>query len=124
LGKDTDNKRIDDIDKLQAKIRKRKGGRGRTRMSDSAKMKIILSKLDPVEFMDPDKPGFRYGHYPGEILGFIPRTRNWRDTKIIDKLEDSGFITCRGARHDERGDKYCYRTERGKRFLDSLQHLN
>ena len=121
MVKSTDNKRIDDIEQL---VRKRKGGRGRTRMGDTAKMKIILSKLDPVEFMDPDKPGFRRGHYPGEILGFIPKTRNWRDTKIIDELEGSGFIECRVARHDERGDKYCYRTERGKQFLNSLQHLN
>jgi len=122
LGKSTDNKRIDDIGEL---VRKRKGGRGRTRMGDTAKMKIILSKLDPVEFMDPDKPGFRRGHYPGEILGFIPRTRNWRDTKIIDKLEDSGFITCREPQPNDifQKTKYYYRTERGTMFLNSLNHI-
>ena len=91
MGKDTDNKIIDDIDKLQAQIRKRKGGRGRLRLSDGAKWKIILSKLDHEKFMDPNKPGFRVGHYPGQILRFIPRTRNYRDTKIIAELEGGWF---------------------------------
>ena len=92
MGKVTGNKRIDDVDKL---VRKRRGGGGRERLRPSNKWKIILSKLDPEEFMDPNKPGFRVGHYPGQILRFIPRTRNYRDTKIIADLENGGFITCR-----------------------------
>ena len=122
MGKATDDKIIDDVTKL---VRKRKGGKGRSRLPDSAKMRIILSKLDPVEFMDPNKPGFRRGHYPGEILGFIPRTRNYRDTKIIAELEEGGFITCREPRHNDifQKTKYCYRTEVGQRFLDNLNRL-
>ena len=120
MGKDTDDKIIDDIGKL---VRKRKGGSGRLRLRPSTKWKIILSKLDPEKFMDPNKPGFRIGHYPGQILKFIPRTRNYRDTKLIVELEESGFITCRKPRPDERGSKYCYRTESGKQFLDQLNRI-
>jgi len=125
LGKVTDNKRIDDITKLAELVRKRRGGGGRERLRPGNKWKIILSKLDPEEFMDPNKPGFRVGHYPGQILRFIPRTRNYRDTKIIAELEEGGFITCRESRHNDifQKTKYCYRTEAGQRFLDNLNRL-
>ena len=78
MGKDTDNKRIDDIDKL---VRKRQGGRGKSRLGDSAVMQIILERLDPEETME-----YRVGHHPSQMLRFIPRTINYRYTKIIDLL--------------------------------------
>ena len=115
LGKVTDDKIIDDVTKL---VRKKQGGRGRRRLSDTAVMQIILERLDPEETME-----YRPGYIPAQMLRFIPRTINWRYTKIIDKLEESGFITCRKPRPDERGSKYCYRTERGKIFLESLNRL-
>ena len=122
MGKVTNDKIIDDVDKL---VRKRKGGSGRGRLRPGKKYQIILSKLDPEEFMDPNKPGFRVGHYPGQILRFIPRTRNYRDTKIIAELEEGGFITCREPQSNDifQKTKYCYRTERGTMFLNSLNHI-
>ena len=115
MGKDTDNKRIDDFSKL---VRKRQGGRGKSRLGDSAVMQIILERLEPEEAME-----YRVGHHPSQMLRFIPRTINYRYTKIIDRLEESGFITCRKPRPDERGSKYCFRTESGKKFLDSLNRI-
>ena len=116
MVKSTDNKRIDDIDKL---VRKRQGGRGKSRLGDSAVMQIILERLEPEETME-----YRVGHHPSQMLRFIPRTINYGYTEIIDQLEESGFITCRKPRPDERGSKYCYRTESGKQFLDQLNRIH
>ena len=113
LGKDTDNKRIDDIDKL---VRKRKGGRGRSRLTDSAKMRIILSKLESAKYMD-----YRPGHSSAQILRFIPRSENWTDTKIIEKLVNGEHIVSREGRADERGEKYFYKTEKGESFRVMLE---
>ena len=115
MGKATDDKIIDDVTKL---VRKRQGGRGRRRLSDTAVMQIILERLDPEETME-----YRPGHHPSQMLRFIPRTINYGYTEIIDQLEESGFITCRKPRPDERGSKYCYRTESGKQFLDQLNRI-
>ena len=115
MGKATDDKIIDDVTKL---VRKKQGGRGRRRLRNTTVMRIILERLDPEEMME-----YRPGYHPSQMLRFIPRTINWRYTKIIDKLEDSGFITCRKPRPDERGSKYCYRTESGKQFLDQLNRI-
>ena len=82
-------------------------------------MQIILERLEPEEAME-----YRVGHHPSQMLRFIPRTINYRYTKIIDRLEESGFITCRKPRPDERGSKYCYRTESGKQFLDQLNRIH
>ena len=115
MGKATDDKIIDDVTKL---VRKKQGGRGRRRLSDTAVMQIILERLEPEEAME-----YRVGHHPSQMLRFIPRTINYGYTEIIDQLEESDFITCRKPRPDERGSKYCYRTERGKIFLESLNRL-
>ena len=116
MGKPTDDKIIDDVTKL---VRKRQGGRGRRRLRNTTVMRIILERLDPEETME-----YRPGYIPAQMLRFIPRTINWRYTKIIDQLEESGFITCRKPRPDERGSKYCYRTESGKQFLDQLNRIH
>ena len=115
MGKATDDKIIDDVTKL---VRKRQGGRGRRRLKNAAVMQIILERLDPEEIMEQ-----RPGHHPSQMLRFIPRTINYGYTEIIDQLEESGFITCRKPRPDERGSKYCYRTESGKQFLDQLNRI-
>ena len=117
MGKATDDKIIDDVDKL---VRKKQGGRGRRRLSNTAIMQIILERLDPEETME-----YRPGYIPAQMLRFIPRTINWRYTKIIDKLEDSGFITCREPQPNDifQKTKYYYRTERGTMFLNSLNHI-
>ena len=117
MGKATDDKIIDDVDKL---VRKKQGGRGRRRLSNTAVMQIILERLEPEETME-----YRSGYIPAQMLRFIPRTINWRYTKIIERLEESGFITCREPRPNDifQKTKYCYRTERGKQFLDSLKHI-
>ena len=117
MGKATDNKIIDDVTKL---VRKKQGGRGRRRLSDTAVMQIILERLDPEEMME-----YRPGYHPSQMLRFIPRTINYGYTEIIDQLEDSGFITCREPRHNDifQKTKYCYRTERGTMFLNSLNHI-
>ena len=80
---------------------------------------FILERLSSEETME-----YQLGHHPGQMLRFIPRTINYRYTKIIDRLEESGFITCRKPRPDERGSKYCYRTESGKQFLDQLNRIH
>ena len=115
MGKATDDKIIGDVDKL---VRKKQGGRGRRRLSNTAVMQIILERLDPEETME-----YRPGHHLSQMLRFIPRTINYGYTEIIEQLEESGHITCRKPRPDERGSKYCYRTERGKIFLESLNRL-
>ena len=116
MGKSPDDKIIDDVDKL---VRKKQGGRGRPRLSNTAVMQIILERLDPEETM-----GYRPGHHPSQMLRFIPRTINYGYTEIIEQLEESGHITCRKPRPDERGSKYCYRTENGKQFLDQLNRIH
>ena len=115
MGKATDDKIIDDVTKL---VRKKQGGRGRRRLSNTAVMQIILERLEPEEMME-----YRPGYHPSQMLRFIPRTINYGYTEIIDQLEESDFITCRKPRPDERGSKYCYRTEAGQKFLDNLNRL-
>ena len=115
MRKATDDKIIDDVTKL---VRKKQGGRGRRRLRNTTVMRIILERLDPEEMME-----YRPGYHPSQMLRFIPRTINYGYTEIIDQLEESGFITCRKPRPDERGSKYCYRTERGTMFLNSLNHI-
>ena len=60
------------------------------------------------------------GNYLGEILNWLKVTKNYRDKKIIYRLEQSGCIISRDPRRDERGEKYYYRTEKGTNLLQNI----
>ena len=137
LGKDIDDKRIDDVSKLvrksleirdlDSKGRPRKGwklssnkGRGKRKpkLRTHNVMRIILDKLGNDEHMKINP-----GHSIAQMLRFLPVSMNWDYKKIITELEESGLITCRKSRPDERAEKYCYRTESGRKFLETLKLL-
>ena len=115
MGKDTDN---DNINKL---VRRKQGGRGKAKLTDTAKMIIILFNLPSDEFMDQKKPGFNLGLSSAGILKKLPA--GFHDKKIIVRLEDGGQIIARKPSSSDRVDKYFYRTEDGKKMLDILLNI-
>ena len=117
MVKDTDVKRIDDIGEL---VRKRRGGSGKSKLPERAKMEIILSNLPSDKYMDQKKPGFSLGLSAAELLRKFPHTPHWNDKKIIDNLEVSGQIIARIPSASDRVDKYFYRTDEGNQFLNFL----
>ncbi len=120
MGKDTDVKRIDDIGEL---VRKRRGGKRTIKLSEPAKLTIILFNLPSDEFMDQKKPGFSLGLSAAELLRKFPHTPHWNDKKIIDNLEVSGQIIARMPSASDRVDKYFYRTDEGNQFLNFLMKM-
>ena len=96
-------------------IRRRRGGGGKPRITESKQMYLILNNLEPEEYMNKN--------YPGHHLAEISRICYLRDGKLLDRLEDGGFITSRPGRPDERGNKYYYRTTAGLQFRELLSKL-
>ena len=113
---DTNNETLDD------KIRRRRGGRGKPRLTRETRVKIILIKL-PDEIQMSSKVAPHLGYYIGEIVRFFP-SPNFRDiSKLVEELCETGVLTYRKGRKDERPDKYYYRTEKAKSLLEAIEKM-
>ena len=103
-------------------IRKKQGGKGRSRLSRSSKVKTILTALHDETQMS-SKVAYHPGHYMGEIIRFFP-SPNWKSVpKLVEGLCDSMVVTYREGRGDERGKKYYYRTEKAKETLEDIEKM-
>ena len=108
--------------KLDELVRKRRGGKGKGRLSRYIKVKIILTKLHDEIQMTSDT-AYHPGHYMGEIIRFFP-SPNWRDMPdLMEELQKSGVIISREGRQDERGEYYYYRTEKARETLEDIEKM-
>jgi len=101
-------------------VRKRRGGRGKPRISRETKVKIILINLPNSSLMS-SKTAYNPGVYMGEIVKLFPSS-NWRDVpSLVAELCDNDVVTFRKGEKHERPEKFFYRTEKAVKTLDNIE---
>ena len=108
--------------KLDDLVRRRRGGRGKPRLSREAKVTVILENLPNSSQMD-SKTAYNPGLYMGEIVKLFPSS-NWRDIpELVDELCDTNVVTFRKGEKHERPDKFYYRTEEAITVLNKIEEI-
>jgi len=108
--------------KLDDLVRKRKGGRGKSRLSRETKVMIILTNL-PNSFLMSSKTAYNPGVYMGEIVKLFPSS-NWRDIPdLVEELCNNKVVTFRNSEKHERPEKFYYRTEEAVEVLDTIERF-
>ena len=108
--------------KLDDLVRKRKGGRGKSRLSRDTKVKMILDYL-PNSSLLSSKTAYNPGVYMGEIVKLFPSS-NWNIIpSLVKELCDTNVVTFREGEKHERPEKFFYRTEEAIDLLDQLEKI-
>jgi len=118
MGESTPEKKA----KLDDLVRKRKGGRGKSRLSRETKVMIILTNL-PNSLLMSSKTAYNPGVYMGEIVKLFPSS-NWRDIPdLVEELCNNKVVTFRNSEKHERPEKFYYRTEEAVEVLDTIERF-
>jgi len=108
--------------KLEDLVRKRRGGRGKSRLSRDTKVKMILDYL-PNSSLLSSKTAYNPGRYMAEIVNIFPSS-NWNIIpSLVNELCDTNVVTSREGEKHERPEKFFYRTEEAIDLLDQLEKI-
>jgi len=108
--------------KLGDSVMKLRGGRGKSRLSRNAKVRMILDYL-PNSSQMSSKTAYNPGRYMAEIVRIFPSS-NWNIIpSLVDELCETDVVTFRKGEKRERPEKFFYRTEEAIELLDQLEKI-